>query len=411
MALAYDQINRIIDNRGQVDVIFLDLSKAFDSVSHPHLISKMESFGFTGPLLQWFKDYLNNRTQSTVINNHKSESANVLSGVPQGSILGPLLFLMFVNDLPSVIQGNCYTALYADDSKVYKEINSLEDNLQLQEQLDNLVRWSEDWQLKFNSTKCTYMSITRRISPFHFIYNINGTPLIKVQQMKDLGLVIQDNLMWNEHISNIIKKANTNLYFIKRTLGPLAPEKAKLILYKALVRSQIEYGSNIWSTISKNNLEILESVQRRATKFICRYEDINYKDRLIRCNLVPLSFRREMLDIFFIHKARSGSLGHVIQAMCISAPPARNLRWNSDLTSIRAGFTHTETFAHFFSNRIAPIWNYLPQQIRGLPYLEKSIRFKNAVKRVYHLRVNTYFEWENTCTWVTRCRCHLCRPA
>ena len=119
----------------------------------------------------------------------------------------------------------------------------------------------------------------------------------------------------------MVKKANTNLYFIRRTLGPQAPAKAKIILYKAIVRSQLEYGSIIWCTISKLNLELLESVQRRATIYICRSKEIPYRDRMNISKLMPLSFRRESLDLNFAHKAREGSMGHLIQTMCTTVPP------------------------------------------------------------------------------------------
>lgn len=175
--------------------------------------------------------------------------------------------------------------------------------------------------------------------------------------MKDLGIIIQDNMLWNEQISLMIKKANTNLYFIKRTLGPKAPLKAKRILYIALVRSQLEFASTVWATVSKLNLELLESVQRRATIYICRNRDMDYKDRLIRSNLLPLSYRRETLDVLLAYKARSGKLGTFLLNKCSLLHLRRNLRYNTDLSKLSHNFAHTETFQRFFTIRLSHIWN------------------------------------------------------
>ena len=125
--------------------------------------------------------------------------------------------------------------------------------------------------------------------------------------------------------------------------------------------------------------------------------------------LMPLSFRRETLDINFAHKAREGTMGQAIQNMCITVPNRPNLRWNADPTRLQQGFAHTETFYHFFTNRLPPIWNSLQPYIRGLPYLQNSTKFKNAVKKHYYIKMNG-FSRENSCSWVTKCRCAQCRP-
>jgi hypothetical protein len=376
----YEDISKLVDRRGQVDVIFLDLSKAFDSVPHTYLLRKITQFGLNGKLLEWFHSYLHDRTQEVVINDSHSAISTVLSGVPQGSILGPLLFLMYIDGIPETIRGDCQSALYADDSKIYREINHLQDCLELQAQLDNLVSWSESWKLKFNPNKCTRMSITRKLWRQNFGYNINGEILEKVQEMRDLGLVVQDNLLWDKQIGQMVSTASRNLYFIKRVLGYMAPPKAKITLYKALVRSQLEYGTVIWTAFSKNNLELLESIQRRATIYISRTKEMDYRERMAEANLVPLSYRREQLDLFFAHKARAGIFGLKLQTLCSVNQARRRLRGNIDRTLIHQGFSHTETYRHFFTHRLPPIWNSLPAETRNIEYIENSSVFKNAVK-------------------------------
>ena len=405
----YDSISKEIDNRGQVDTIFLDLSKAFDSVSHPHLMIKLQRFGIHGTLLQWFSSYLSTRKQRTTINEELSGLTDVLSGVPQGSILGPLLFLIFINDIPNTVQGSTQIALYADDSKLYRSINSYHDCMDLQDQLDKVAKWSLDWKLNFNATKCKIMSVTRKIQPFHYHYHINGLPLERVNSMNDLGVIIQDNLLWDEHIRNIAAKANRTLFFIKRSIGFHAPFKAKLTLYTSLVRSQLEYGSVIWAPTTKQNLMLLEKVQRKATRYICNYNGMNYRDRLLRTKLIPLASRRETLDCQFAYKARAGTLGEKIQTICSVRPLRHNTRLDKDRSRIQCKLINTETYGHFYSNRLPPIWNKLPEHIRSIPYVPKSSKFKHAIKKVYKERLNDLFNPDSPCTWVTKCRCPTCR--
>ena len=406
---AYDNISKDVENRKQVDALYLDLSKAFDSVSYPHLLIKLQWFGINGKLLAWFKDYLTGRTQRTGVNGAISDPIEVISGVPQGSILGPLLFIMFINDMPHAILGDSKISLYADDSKIFKKVDSYHDCMDLQQQLDHLVEWSKRWRLNFNASKCKIMSITRKILPFRYQYHIAGTPLERVTSMNDLGILVQDNLLWDDHIRRIVGRANRNLFFIKRAIGEHAPFKAKMILYTSLVRSQLEYGSTVWAPITKQNIELLERVQRRGTKYICNYQDLTYKERLLRTKLVPLTFRREMLDCQFAHKARSGILGTYVHDICSVMATRHNARLDRDNTKIQPKLVGSETYSHYYTNRLPHIWNSLPGHIRKLAHVPKSNRFKSMIKDVFSKRLIDTFDVNYTCTWVTKCRCPTCR--
>jgi exonuclease III len=409
MLEVYHNIGKVLDSSGHVDAIFLDLSKAFDTVSHEHLMAKLRNFGFGGNLLEWMRSYLTNRKQFSTICGENSELSDVLSGVPQGSILGPLLFIIFINDMPDVIDDHTSIALYADDAKVFREIKTYEDALKLQEQLDRIVHWSNQWLLKFNARKCKVISFTRKLTPIRYHYNITGTPLERVRELNDLGLQVQDNLLWDSHIRSIVSKANKYLYFIIRALGFHAPVKAKKTLYLSLVRSQIEYGTIIWSPFTKTNLELIERVQRKATRYICNYANLNYKERLTRCDLVPLSSRREILDVQFAHKGRSGVLGEDIRTLCTNRPHRRNVRLDRGNSKIRAHSFQTETFSHFYTNRLPSIWNGLPEATRVLAYIPKSTIFKSMVRRHFQSRFEQTFDPNSSCTWVSRCRCPTCR--
>ena len=272
----YDNINSGIENGGQIDAIFLDFAKAFDSVSHQLLIHKLKSFGIHGKLLIWLANYLSDRTQQVVLEGSVSSSLPVISGVPQGSILGPLLFLLYINDLPSHQSDKTKIALYADDAKIFHPINSLEDTLNLQQNLDRIISWSNTWQMKFNVNKCKIITLSRKRHKINFFYNMNGTPLIRVSSITDLGITIQENLNWDTHINSAVKKANGVLWMIKRTLGYSATARAKQYFYTSMVQPIVEYGSNIWSPVSKKNLMHIEAIQRRATKYITNDNVSNY---------------------------------------------------------------------------------------------------------------------------------------
>jgi hypothetical protein len=405
----YHNINIELEKRKQVDIIFLDLTKAFDSVSHVHLLTKIQRFGINGRTLEWFRSYLSNRMQYTVVNDATSTEIPVLSGVPQGSILGPLLFIIYINDMPSNVDVRCPIQLYADDSKISSTIDSYHDCYRLQEQLERLVRWSREWRLNFNASKCKIMSITRKTLPHRYYYNIEGTPLERVTSMNDLGLLVQDNLLWDEHIRGIVAKANKLMFYVKRTIGFHAPFKAKRILYMSLVRSQLEYATIIWAPFTKQNMELIERVQRRATKYICCNRLLRYKDRLLMTNLLPLTFRREVLDCQYTLKARSGVLGRFSYDLCAERTRRLNCRLDADHTKLPIKKVTSETFAHFFSNRIAHVWNSLPSHLRRMVFVPKSLRFRQLINHEFISRVENQFNSDNTCTWVYKCRCPTCR--
>ena len=227
----YNTIGSVLDAGGQVDVIFLDFSKAFDSVSHACLLYKLQYvFGFDERLLKWFESYLSSRLQCVMIEGECSDWKPVTSGVPQGSILGPLMFLMFINDMPDVIVSST-VALFADDCKVFKVINHERDCVLLQNDLNKLYDWSEKWEMKFNASKCKIMRITRSNSPVEYNYYLDGTQLECVGNFKDLGVLFDATLSFKAHIHSVVTKANRLTGIIKRSIGFNAPSSVKLTLF------------------------------------------------------------------------------------------------------------------------------------------------------------------------------------
>lgn len=287
----------LLDRNIALDCIYLDFSKAFDKVPHKRLTLKIESFGIGGNLLKWLSEFLDNRIQQVVIKDTKSGSADVLSGIPQGSVLGPLLFIMFINDLPNSV--NSQVKIFADDTKVFKAIESLADNISLQSDLDKLMKWSSEWQLPFNVSKCKIMHYGNN-NP-EFVYRINDYHLDIVDHEKDLGVTFDNKLRFTKHINNIVAKANSRLGIIRRNFTNLTPT-VFLPIYKSLVRPLLEYCSCIWNPALKMDYNDIEKIQRRATKLVSTVSNLSYQQRLKSLRLDSLAFRRRRSDIIQVFK-------------------------------------------------------------------------------------------------------------
>ena len=253
----YDTVGKHLDEGKQTDMIFLDFSKAFDSVNHNLLINK----------LLWITDYLKDRSQRVVLDGSTSEWVPVTSGVPQGSILGPLLFLLFINDMPDRTEHLIFS-LFADDATCFRILNNIEDCEQLQRDLNSLYEWSQVWKLNFNVLKCKVLSFTRNVIPIVFKYHLNGTLLENISCYNDLGVTVDKFLVFNNHVSNVINKCNKVNGMIRRSLGYRAPTSVSIKLYKALIQPIIEYSPPVWSPFTKIQIESIERIQRNFTRYM-----------------------------------------------------------------------------------------------------------------------------------------------
>ena len=203
----YHNILEALDKCNEIDIIYLDFTKAFDKVSHPLLLQKLEEFGFRGRLMMWLGSYLSGRKHRVVLEGQQSDWLAVSSGVPQGSILGPLLFSIFINDLPNQIASPSQMGLYADDSKMFRVTKNEDDVEQFQGDLSNVHDWSRRWRMQFNTKKCKFMRLTHKKSFKDIHYDMNGVLLDRVKSVKDLGISVTDDLRWSQHVSEITLKA------------------------------------------------------------------------------------------------------------------------------------------------------------------------------------------------------------
>jgi hypothetical protein len=403
-----------LENSKQYDVIFLDLAKAFDRVPHTLLLHKLKSFGYSGTLLNWFNSYLSNRQQCVVINGIKSKFSHACSGVPQGSILGPLLFLYYINDLFSYVNDPLIEIfLYADDAKVGSSINSVVDSARLQNVLNNIINWSNKWGMVFNAKKCEFMSILKGDIKFDYVYKINNVALNRVTNFTDLGIIVNNKLTWEEHVQYCIKRANQRLGLIKRFTGYTCNIDLKLLLYTSLVRPLVEFSSQVWMCKTVKLTKNLESIQRRASKYILNDFESNYTNRLIKLNILPLVYRREYLDLIFYYN----SLYDIIDVNMNIFPMMLNhvnviTRLQHD--NMLLTNTNVKYLVHdqFYTRRIVRLWNCLPSKIRKIPLTEmgNNTSFKRELKLWYFELLVNKFNEDNTCTWSARCICCKCKP-
>lgn len=299
-------LSESLEDGCQVDTIYTDVAKAFDSVPHNLLAAKLAAFGVGGSYLRWIVSYLSHRTQYVKIGGYISSSFGVTSGVPQGSHIGPILFILFFNDVCSSFQ-HCRFLMYADDLKLFTRVSCRSDCLKLQKDLYSLSLWCKNNQLKINVSKCKILRFNRRVSSIDFNYDIDAVPLQCVDQFNDLGVLFDKKLTFIPHIDSIALKGFKMLGFIKRQTYHMNDLKAISLLYCSYVRSILEYNSIIWSPSYQCHIDKLERVQNKFLGYYLfrygfPYKDVPYLTRLQLVGMSSLQLRRNNACIFFLYK-------------------------------------------------------------------------------------------------------------
>ena len=364
-----------MNKRHQTDLILLDFSKAFDCVPHQRLLHKLNYYGISGPTLYWIKSFLSDRTQHVSINGSHSALANVTSGVPQGSVLGPVLFLLYINDITNQIQSNI--RLFADDSIVYREIRSPADHQILQTDIQMLTDWSKKWQMNFNTSKCHLLTITHKPKPSEFTYTISNQPISRVNSHPYLGVTIDAKLSWSKHIQGTASKSAKTLGLLKRTLYPAKP-KVREAAYNMLVRPKLEYGSIAWSPHTQNNIDTLEKIHRSAARFVVhdhrRTTSVTHMQG--KLGWQTLETRRLQHQLVFLYKIKYNLLNISLpQHLVVPCTQTRN----SDPNKFVQIPTRINTYAYSFYPRVIRAWNLLPNEILRLSSIDT---FHQAVSTV-----------------------------
>ena len=305
--LFLNDIYTAINNNETTIAIYIDAMKAFDTVNHQILLKKAEKYGITGKVLDWLGDYLNERYQCTIANNICSEQKLITCGVPQGSVCGPLLFLLYINDIACIMK-NCKVSLYADDTVLYvtnEDINvAISD---IQEDLNNLAAWCDRNKLTINSKKTKYCiygsrSVIRKSKLKDISLSLNNYILDRVCSYKYLGFILDDHLNFNKHISELCKHITHKLYLISKVRKYITTE-ACITIFKTMILALFEYGDIIYSGTSCENLKKIDKLFYRGLR-ICTGSQIAYNkfELCNTCKIAPLKYRRHMHLLLFMHR-------------------------------------------------------------------------------------------------------------
>ena len=363
--MAFDE-NPAVDVRG----IFLDISKAFDKVWHEGLLYKLKTYGIEGQLLSLLKNYLENREQRVVLNGQTSEWKKINSGVPQGSVLGPLLFLIYINDLPDGIISIC--KIFADDTSLFSKVRDTNESAnKLNADLQNITKWAYQWKMQFNpdpNKQANEVIFSRKstVDMSHPPVKFNNNDIVKCSDQKHLGIVLDTKLNFDSHINQKIKKCNKLIGVIRR-LSVHLPRNALLTIYKSFIRPNLDYGDILYDKPNNENFQNkLERVQYRACLAITNAIKGTSKQRLYdELGLYSLSKRRWKSKLIFFYKIINGMLPNYLYSY-LEFPSQENYPLRSASSNIiRPIPTRTKTFKNTFFPFCINEWNNLATKTRN----------------------------------------------
>ena len=378
LILLCHRIYEALEKGQDICFVSLDASSAFNRVWHKGLIFKLKQLGISGKLLIWLEDYLSNRKQRVVIGGKKSEWTDIKAGVPQGSILGPLLFLIYVNDIINDIESEIL--LFADDTSMYEPI--LDPNISIPKvnrDLNRLGSWSMQWLVNFNPLKTKYMIISKKLHKQNYPpLFLNGTQLDKVNKHTQLGITFNDKLTWDDHIRDKCSTASKRLTLLKR-LGSKVPRETRLTIYISFIRPVLEYGSCLFDNCSDLLSQMLEDVQRQAALTITQaYRNTSHKSLLKELGLDTLSQRRAKSKLILFYKMRIGLTPEYLQALIPAGEP---VRYNTRGTGyIKLPKITKNYFLKSFLPSSVKMWNKLSLDIRQIADLDE---YRKAISKIY----------------------------
>ena len=361
---AFELWTRWLDEGKGVDVAYLDYQKAFDRVPHQRLIRKLKGYGIRGSVLDWICDFLSDRSQQVVIGSSTSSSSRVVSGVPQGSVLGPTLFVIYVNELPNLVQSKC--KLFADDTKLFHEIQNGEDALTLQDDLDKLTDWSSKWLLKFNLGKCKIMHCGQANPCTEYVMKeSNSEPRVlnSTSVETDLGVVVTSNLKATSHCEAASKKAARALRLLKMAFSNLNLGNFKM-LYTTYVRPHLDYCLQAVGPHMVQDIQRLEKVQRRATKLVRELRCLPYQERLKKLDLLSVKDRVLRGDLIEVYKIVTGKVD-IDPKQFFELQEGSSTRGHHLKLKKRRAAHHYRN--QFFANRVITPWNELPEHVVSAP--------------------------------------------
>jgi hypothetical protein len=366
-----DKWTEALDYGVPSDVILFDFQKAFESVVHSKLLFKLQYLGFDGLLHQWIKAFTSNRSQRVIVDDSYSASLDIISGVPQGSVLGPLLFVIYLNDL-ICDPGDADQRKFADDLKLSSAILDHLDNDKLSVAVDYVSNWAARWQLPISIAKCRSFHIGRHNQLF--TYSLNNCALPSTEEVKDLGVWFTSDLKSSLHCEKIVSAAHRRLAIVNRCFTS-GNTKIKVWAFKVFVRPLLEYASPVWSPGLLKDVDRIEAVQRRFTKQLLGLRDYSYGNRLKRVGLDSLELRRLKADLLLTYKIVRGFLAVDLPFFELS----HTTRTRGHSLKLVLPTFRLDCRRNFFAVRVVPAWNSLTEEMVTSPTIRHFSRLLNAL--------------------------------
>ena len=375
-----DNWRKALDENELVGVAMVDLSKAFDMVNHSILLRKMYSYGVRGMEWKWFQDYLTGRRQRVCVGDEKSSWTNIHKGVPQGSILGPLLFTMYVNDLPKAVS-QCNVKQYADDTTMFHAANSASElEAVLEKDLNSVCQWVDENKLKLNVKKTQLLLLGRkgRAQELEDVnVTLNGEQLSRSRTVKCLGVSIDDGLTWREHIESLRRKCFCGLAKLRK-LREVLPTETKRKVYNALVLPHLDYCSVVWQECTKELQQKVERIQNYGMRLILSKPPRTPSAELrTALGWTPLTERRRLSRLALVHRCVHKKCPEYMKDMLVSNETV-GCRMTRGFEKLHLFRVNTELFRRSFTFRGSQDWNSLPENIRNI---HPATVFKKATKR------------------------------
>ena len=391
----FNKLTKLHKEKTPCHTIYIDFSKAFDKISHNKLLYVLNYFKINAKTINWINDFLSGRSQQTIVEEHLSDSCLVTSGVPQGSVLGPLLFVLYLDSLLINISNSCkYTHVYAfaDDLKLLSV-----DAEDLQKSLNIVEAWASDWSLYIQPAKSEHIFfpnnknyLNNSSTPTFFLNNIE---IPQRKTVRDLGIVLSHDFKWSPYISQITSKAHNLSYTILHTFKT-QDYNTYLNLYKTHIRPILEYNTPIWTPFLKQDKDKVEKVQEKFTKRLCQKLNIkfsNYKDRLRIFNLESLQDRRNKFDLILVYKIRHNLIDINFEDFFGNNMSAKryNIRGHRQLLNVPS-YSGSSLKHHYFSNRVLEHWNSLPADVVDAENIS-----------IFKFKLTKYFATKNSHTTTT----------
>ena len=368
-----------LNAKTDTSVAHIDFARAFDSISIPKLIHKLKWAGIGGPLLACIGELLIGRTQRVKVGNSFSELKSVSSGVPQGSVIGPMLFIFYINDISDEISPSSIHKLYADDLKAYNSGLNDKEGKQLGNTLKNITQWKNTWQLPISTEKSKWLLISNKPNPTGQdlpgnVFQLAGIDLPNTTEVLDLGVTFNSKLNFSDHISSIICKAKQKLFLVKKMFVSKNPN-ILIMAFKTYVIPLLEHCSQIWNPHIVADVRRLESVQRLFTKRLSGFQGLGYLARLQKAGLYTLELRRLWADLCFCYKILRGHVDTTTDQFFILDKTGLTRGHNWKLKSKTA---RLDSRLHFFSYRVVKVWNSLSPDTVNAPSV---CSFKTLLER------------------------------